>query len=323
MDKKDVTIVVPIYNVEKYLKRCLDSIINQTYEDVDIILVNDGSTDNSLDICYEYKKKDNRITVINQENQGLSAARNAGIEMANSNYIMFIDSDDYIELDMVEYLIERAKKYDSDIACCGFTNIYENGIKEKITKPQNDVVYSKEEALDLHLFSGYIDVVAWNKLYKLELFDDIRYPIGKLYEDMLTTYLLIEKSEIISLHPDSKYYYCKRNSSIGGNPYSKKTKALSYACNCVMKYITEKYPQIRNIKVANIQWNMVVLNKMILSNQIDKAFLKDIRILIRNSFLSVLKCKYIDIKRKFQIIILVLSINIYKYFYKNYLRKNR
>ena len=146
-----ISVIVPIYKVEKYLRRCIDSIINQTFKNIEIILVNDGSPDNCPKICEEYKNKDNRIIIINQENQGLSVARNSGIRIARGQYLVFIDSDDYIEEDMIEYLYEGIVKYDVDISCCGYVAVYDNGIKEKITVPSEDTIYKKEEALNILL----------------------------------------------------------------------------------------------------------------------------------------------------------------------------
>ena len=210
-----VSVIVPVYNVEKYLKRCLDSIIDQTYSNIEIILIDDGSTDNSGTICDRYTKNDKRIIVIHKENGGLSSARNAGIEIATGKYLCFIDSDDYIENDMIEYLYCGIKKYDVDIATCGFSNIYSTGRKECITIPKEDIIYSKKDALDIHLLSGYIDDITCNKMFKKKLYENIRYPEGYLYEDMITTYKLINKANKVALRPNSKYNYCKRNDSIG------------------------------------------------------------------------------------------------------------
>lgn len=323
MDDYKVTVVVPVYNVENYLNRCINSIINQTLKEIEIILVDDGSTDKSGEICDEYLKKDNRIKVIHQKNLGLSAARNSGIKIAKSDYICFIDSDDYIETDMLAYLYKKALEYKSDIACCGFSNIYENGRKEKVTIPDGDMTFSTEEALDIHLLSGYIDVVAWNKLYKTSLFKEIKYPEGMLYEDMLTTYRLIDTAKLISLHSDSKYFYCKRKNSIGGTDFSEKTLRLLNACDQVLEYVLEKYPHLENIKVSRIQWYMVVLNKMIISNKIDKKLVKRIKKMIIKDKKIILKNKYLNNIRKYQILLLLINYKIYGFFYKKFILKYR
>lgn len=323
MNDYKVTVVVPVYNVEIYLNRCINSIINQTLKEIEIILVDDGSTDQSGKICDDYLEKDKRIKVIHQKNMGLSCARNAGIKIASADYICFIDSDDYIEIDMLEYLYEKALKYKSDIICCGFSSIYENGKKEKITIPNGDMFFSIEEALDIHLLSGYIDVVAWNKLYKTSLFDKIKYPDGMLYEDMLTTYKLISQSKLISLHPDSKYFYCKRKNSIGGTDFSEKTLKLVDACDQVLKYVLNKYPHLENIRVSKIQWYIVVLNKMITANKVDKEFVKKIKKMIARDRKIILRNKYLNSMRKCQILLLLVNYKVYELFYKKFILKYR
>lgn len=129
-----VTVVVPVYNVERYLKRCIESLKNQTLKEIEIVLINDGSKDKSGEICNEYASKYENIKVIHQLNRGLSGARNTGIKVAQGEYIGFVDSDDYVEKDMFERLYNQAKEYSCEIACCGVKNIYENGKEEIITK---------------------------------------------------------------------------------------------------------------------------------------------------------------------------------------------
>ena len=318
-----ISVIVPIYKVEKYLRRCIDSIINQTFKNIEIILVNDGSPDNCPKICEEYKNKDNRIIIINQENQGLSAARNSGIRIARGQYLVFIDSDDYIEEDMIEYLYEGIVKYDVDISCCGYVAVYDNGIKEKITVPSEDTIYKKEEALNILLLNGYIDVVAWNKLYKKELFNNILYPTGKLYEDMLTTYKLISVSDKILLRPKEKYFYCKRNDSIGGNQFSNKTLELLKACDEVYNYVAKEYKATPILEIARIQWYVVVWNKMILSNEFDKNLLSKIRKMIYKNIFNIVFSKELNNVRKFQLLLLFLNKCVYKFCYKRFIKTNR
>lgn len=321
-----VTVVLPIYNVEKYLERCIKSVINQTYKNLEIILVDDGSTDSSSKICDTYKEKDKRIKVVHQKNAGLSAARNSGMRIATSNYICFIDSDDYIENDMIEYLYNGMKKYDSKITCCGFTNVYENGTLEKITKPKSDIIYTKEEALNIHLFTGYIEVVAWNKLYDISLFKEIQYPEGKLYEDMLTTYKLIGIVDKVVLLPECKYFYCKRKSSIGGSKFSEKTLGLIDAVKEVSEYVSKnKYDNKRkDIKIAEIQWNIVVLNKMLIADEINKDIYLKIKKMILKQFGYLMINKQLSFMRKVQNCILMLfPLNVYKKMYFKFLEHNR
>ena len=159
-----ISVVVPVYNVEKYLERCVDSIIKQTYKNLDIILVDDGSQDNSGKICDKYKEKYNNIQVIHQKNQGLSIARNNGLAIAEGNYITFIDSDDWIKKDMIESLFNAMHKYKADIASVAVYDVYDSGQVIKNVKYKNVKVLSREEALECFLFNGYLTVCVCGKI---------------------------------------------------------------------------------------------------------------------------------------------------------------
>ncbi|MGS2779046.1 glycosyltransferase family 2 protein [Robertmurraya sp. GLU-23] len=206
-----ISIVVPIYKVEKYLEKCLDSIICQTYKNLEIILVNDGSPDRCKEICDDYCKKDHRVRVIHKENGGLSSARNAGIEIATGDYIGFVDGDDYIEKDMFETLYRLALEHNADVVECSLnivegkssTSIHSNGEVEV-----GDNIYSLKRLLQFPYRN-----VAYNKLYKKEMFESLRYP-NKLYEDGFVTYKIfhrIKKYVFIAL---PLYNYIKREESI-------------------------------------------------------------------------------------------------------------
>lgn len=218
-----ISVVVPVYNVENYLKKCIDSIINQTYKKLEIILVDDGSTDSSKEICDEYIKKDGRIKVIHKENGGLSSARNVGIDIANGKYICFIDSDDWIEKSMLEKLINIAKNNNFDIVLCDYFIAYDE--KNQIQKEDIEYKeYSNYEALNKMYDDklGVSMIIAWNKLYNIHLFDDIRYPIGKIHEDEFTTYKLIFKADKICYSNEKLYYYRQQDKSITNSKFNKK-----------------------------------------------------------------------------------------------------
>ena len=192
MEKDLISVIVPVYKVEKYLEKCIESIIKQTHTNLQIILVNDGSPDNCGKICDEYAKKDSRIEVIHKINGGLSDARNVGINRANGRYIGFVDSDDYIKEDMYEKLINLIKEYDADISICNLYDVIDG--KKYVRNNENGIQeYSRLEILKEVLLDKNIQSYAWNKLYKKELFDEIKYPIGKKYEDIGTTFYVFEK----------------------------------------------------------------------------------------------------------------------------------
>ena len=215
-EKALISIIIPVYKVEKYLEKCIQSVIKQTYENLQIILVDDGSPDNCGKICDEYAKKDHRIEIMHKSNGGLSDARNKGLEIAKGEYIGFVDSDDYIESDMYEVLYNLLKQYNVDVSICNFYTVSQgkiaiknadNGIKE----------YNRIEILKEILLDNNIQSYAWNKLYKKDLFDEIKYPVGKKYEDIGTTFYLLEKCNKVVVTGKPEYYYINRQDSIVNN----------------------------------------------------------------------------------------------------------
>ena len=214
---KTVSIIVPVYKVEKYIHQCIDSILAQSYANMEILLVDDGSPDRCGQICDEYKKKDVRINVIHKSNGGLSSARNAALDIASGEYILCIDSDDYIHPDMLQRMCQAMEKNNSDIVVCGHFIQKEN--KLSISDPFWDqiVTLDKQDALSELVKDNVIRSYAWGKLYKRKLFDEVRYPDGRNYEDIATTYLLFDKAEKIIRIPDFLYYYQIRDESISYN----------------------------------------------------------------------------------------------------------
>ena len=203
-----ISIIVPIYKVETYIKKCVDSILNQAYKNLEVILVDDGSPDNCGDICDEYSLIDNRVKTIHKKNGGLSSARNAGLDVASGDYIGFVDSDDWIESDMYESLYKTLTERKADISVCG-RYIVEDGRITTISDTEEVQVFTKQEALSQLVLDEYngIKNFAWDKLYKKELFENIRYPEGKYYEDIFTTYKLFSLSNMIAEIKSPKYYY--------------------------------------------------------------------------------------------------------------------
>lgn len=218
-----ISVIVPVYNVEKYLPQCIDSILNQTEKNLEIILVDDGSLDNSGKICDEFSKKDDRIVVIHKKNNGLSSARNAGLEIAKGNYIGFVDSDDWLDKSMYEILLKLLKENNSDISCCDFFKTANSD--GSIPHIDNEIINSYNNIESLNNFYNDLytqTVVAWNKLYKRELFKDISYPVGKIHEDEGTTYKLYYKANKITYTNRPLYYYRITPNSITTSKFNKK-----------------------------------------------------------------------------------------------------
>ncbi|HCR40822.1 MAG TPA: capsular biosynthesis protein CpsJ [Lachnospiraceae bacterium] len=218
-----ISIIVPIYNMEEYLSECIESILSQEYTDYELILVNDGSTDRSASLCENYARKDNRIIVIHQENKGLSEARNAGLERAKGNYISFIDSDDFIHCQMFKILYQNIIENNGDISVCNFHYTYPNKRYSKSTGSNKiSILNNKEATLSIVQDSDLKMIVAWGKLYRRELFLNLRYPKGKYHEDEYITYQLFYQADTIVLSDAKLYYYRQRDNSITGSKYSLK-----------------------------------------------------------------------------------------------------
>ena len=210
-----ISVIVPVYNVEKYIDKCIKSIISQDYTNLEIWLVDDGSTDSSGEVCDKYAESDQRIIVIHKDNGGLSDARNVALDRMQGKYVLFIDSDDYIEKNYISYLYMLLKDYQSDISICNFKYVNEKG--QILNNPEDTgkiVQYSKEEALDKILQGKEINTSASMKLYCCDLFKNIRYPKGKLYEDVATTYKTILGANRVVYGDYSGYVYLCRSGSI-------------------------------------------------------------------------------------------------------------
>lgn len=222
-----VSIVVPVYNTEKYLERCVESIICQSHEELEILLIDDGSTDMSSQLCDDFSKKDSRIQVIHRENGGLSAARNSGIEKATGKYISFIDSDDYIADTFIEELLELCMDNDAQIAQCGYMSVDDESMPLPPVGSSKPRIYDYNQALtlccDYSRSETWINnIAAWNKLYDVELFSKMRYPEGKIHEDEFLTYRLKWEAKKTAVIERCLYYYYRRVDSISGADFSPK-----------------------------------------------------------------------------------------------------
>lgn len=181
-----ISIIVPIYNVDSYLRKCFDSIISQTYSDFELILVDDGSTDDSPKICDEYARKDDRIIVIHKKNGGVSSARNAGLDIAKGKYIGFVDPDDYIVSEMYECMVNAIEKYKSDMVVCGYDYIDENGNVTRPYKVKGDEKLTQKQFISMPFnMSPTIQHVVWNELFRKKLFNVINFPQNMNFQSFL------------------------------------------------------------------------------------------------------------------------------------------
>lgn len=238
-----ISVIVPVYKVEKYLKRCVDSILAQTYPCLEVILVDDGSPDGCPAICDEYAREDRRVRVIHKENGGLSDARNAGIDIAKGQFLGFVDSDDYVHPRFYELLLQALKEEGADIAGCDVKKIYETGTVEEEEKEavRSEIYSGREATANLYDAQLYLkSVVIWNKLYKKELFKDVRFPKGKLHEDEFTSYRLLYQSKSVVYIDRAYYFYFQREDGIMGQKQKKISPVALEAYEQMETFFREK-----------------------------------------------------------------------------------
>ncbi len=237
-----ISVIIPIYKVEEYLDECVCSVVNQTYTNLEIILVDDGSPDNCQQMCDEWACKDSRIKVIHKANGGLSDARNAGIDAATGEYIAFVDSDDFIRPDMLERLHAASVKESADIAACGILTC---GGAKQTAWGCRDFAGSSEQILALLYDDTAYPVAAWNKLYRSSCWKVLRFPVGKICEDAFTTYQVIHGASRIVMLPEALYCYRIRPGSIMTSSFSLKKMDEEEAWRCNYQFVEKYYPRLK------------------------------------------------------------------------------
>ena len=279
MDKvklKKVSVIIPIYNIQKYIDRCILSVINQTYSNIEIILVNDGSIDNSGKICDNYSKIDNRITVIHKKNGGLSSARNSGLDIASGDYILFVDGDDYIHESAIEILIEKAITNNADIVHFNFNAVDEDGNQIKIKNKDLDdnKILDSYQTLYSYIKEYKVKVMSWSKLYKAELFKNLRFDEGYVYEDELIFPKVVSNSVINYTINDKLYYYVQAPNSITKSSLTEnKVESKKYLINFWEKFYIDKYPElIKYVYIAICFICVGTIKEIKKSNQFSKEY---------------------------------------------------
>ena len=326
MTKELISIIVPVYNVEKYLKKCVDSIVNQTYKNLEIILVDDGATDNSGKICDELVELDNRIKVYHKKNGGLSDARNYGVERATGDYIGFVDSDDYIDAEMYEKLYEAIKKENVDVAECNLKIVYPEKT-DLFTDQKYYQICNKQEYLEEYLKIEKIFGSACVRLTKADIAKKLKFPVGKLYEDTYYAYDLIGIVDKYVIVDNPYYNYLMRENSITNAKFNPRILDL---IEIVEKFHTNVYKNYPSLKEAADCRKMYayfsVLNSILLEEDFkNNSFYKQIIDYFKEEYTKLLRNKYITRNRKLSILLIKFSINLYRKVllrYKNTLARN-
>ena len=261
-----ISVIVPVYKVEKYLNRCVKSIIGQTYENLEIILVDDGSPDRCPVMCEAWAEKDSRIKVIHKSNGGLSDARNAGIKVANGELIGFVDSDDWIVPDMYQCLYATMKADNSDVAVCGVEMVWEDGTLSRMLTQTGSRVLNREEAMGALIEESWLKQPVWYKLYKADIIRNILFPVGKYHEDAFWSYQAIGAAERVSVTDHVGYYYWQRNGSIMGEKYSLKRLDAIEALEQRQDYLESNFPNLATKARCSLWFSCIYHGQKILQN---------------------------------------------------------
>lgn len=301
-----ISIIVPIYNVENYLRRCVDSILLQTHKNIEVILVDDGATDSSPAICDEYSKKDDRIKVVHKQNGGLSSARNAGLDIATGDYIGFVDSDDFIAEDMYENLVKEISGDKSNIANCMYVRYYDSGETSPSRVPHNtnEEIEIIDFLKELLLHTG--DVSVCSKLFPKEVIGNTRFPEGTLNEDLIFIVGIIEKAEKIKFVGQVGYYYYVRQGSISAK-YGKTFIDMQKNALWMLELVKEKYPTLKVMALRFALYQNMAYLLAVPKSEAGKhndTYISAVKF-IRKNFFSVFKNPYL--KKKEKILILGLG----------------
>lgn len=268
MEQKLISVIIPVYKVEKYLRRCLDSVTGQTYENLEIVLIDDGSPDNCGSICDEYALKDNRIKVIHKGNTGLSDSRNEGIEASHGEYVLFVDSDDYIHPKMIEELYTNACEKNADVVVCDYVKVNEDEERVWMNQklPVEAITITDDNRLKYMLGdTKIIFTVAWNKLFRRTVLGDIRFPFGKVHEDEFWTYKILHRAQAVVYLKETLYYYVQRDSSIMGEHTNIKSLQRLDAYKERIQYYKDR-------KMPLYEYQMINHYRYFMNDVIDKVY---------------------------------------------------
>ena len=313
-----ISVVLPIYNIESYLDRCMEAVLNQTYSNLEILMVDDGSPDGCPQICDRYAEQDSRVRALHKENGGLSDARNYGIAHARGEYITCIDPDDYVDSDYVEYLYRLIDKYETKMSICQHVTEYDNG-SVKDHGSSGDELMDIETCLRRMLYHDVIDTSAWAKLYHRSLFDTVSYPVGKIFEDIGTTYALMMQCDTgIAIGYESKYHYMYHMNSIVNSSFSPRKLDLLEMTDKMGHEVVSVYPSIKQAVLRRrVYARFSTLNQMLGTDDYEKEREQIIRFILHHKK-RILKDPRAPRRDKIAIRLLSVSYGLYKAFWRTY-----
>ena len=312
-----VSIIVPVYNVENYLVRCVESILRQTYTNYEVLLVDDGSTDLSGKLCDEYAEKYEKIRSLHKENGGLSDARNYGLDYAKGNYVTFIDSDDYIGESYLNILTDLVKQYDVKMASFIPKSVLDNGKMDFMESGDHRGCLKKEDALRCMCIKKYFGVSACAKLYAIELFQNIKYPQNRLYEDLLTTPYLMALCDKVAYSESIQYYYVQRADSITHKAVTERDLSVFDGLKRLIEFADQYFPEVHDAAVCRYVDDSfdTIIHRLVFDKDYMGKILR-IRKNCINYWKEGIRNPYVSRSKKMQLRLLLLNVRLYRMLYR-------
>ena len=244
-----ISIIVPVYKVEKYLRRCIDSILAQTYQNIEVLLIDDGSPDNSGEICDEYAERDSRVRVFHKPNDGVSSARNLGLKEAKGQYIGFVDADDYIDKSMYEVLLNNFLQEQADISICSYNQEDKNGVFHKHWPREDYLTITGDRQIECLISNQYYTCSCWDRLFKKELLHGFQFDESKkVYEDLLFLYEVAKKSSATVFTSVPLYYYCNNDgTSVARSFFDDRKMDIINVSQYILDDITASKPSMKRV----------------------------------------------------------------------------
>lgn len=306
LKKPLISVIVPVYNVEKYVGRCLTSIINQSYTNLEIIVVNDGSTDKSLAVCEEYAAKDNRIKLISQENKGLSGARNTGLRHYTGEYVSFVDSDDWIHRNMIEYMFNVFISHDVEMSLCGNLHVSEEMVKDERYVEKDCKIFTSNSFMELFLNETF--TACWSRLFRKDVIKGIQFPEGLNCEDFIYMYEVVRriKKDVGLVELPLYYYFCNRPDSIVNNSFGIRKFDQYYSAKKLFELVCEHTPQYKKQSLTRLAGAILSLVNSARAREGFEEQEKEMTSTLRNNASLFLFNKYIMWKMRVLLFFLIL-----------------
>lgn len=318
IEASDITIVIPVYNVSRYIDRCIESVLNQSVQGFLTILVDDGSTDDSGSKCDNYSKNNASIIALHKENGGLSDARNYGMSFVKSDFVTFIDSDDYVGENYIKILLDAINASHATMVSMGHVQEREGDDRKNIITSNEVTLYSREEALSALCHENKISTCAWGKLLPTSIVNKYPFPVGKTYEDLFTIYKYIGESLDVAYVDAHEYHYIQRKNSIRKQQWSEKAYDVISAAESLNKFIEENYPKLKDDAIYRYFYSA---NELYMRSYSSKEFIwltSGVRTVLKKNYYKIINDKQASFLKKAQFFLMTYFPRIYRFVWMKY-----